>query len=287
MSGYLSRLATQTGLTIGSPLHSLATITRDFPLAPGATAADVVEQTVQLESKSTFGPFASAITASEPPQHSATGNSPAEHAEASLRSAPANFASRDDHALAFRGAGAAVSPLRTQIQDPDPSLKEQPNRAFENPAQSNIGNPAAATAATRPSSTRAAHETVQGVLAWIADNDALTVPIDSAEQNPSASSLVPLQPIAARAPAETIDLPVSDKIAHSQSAPALSSTPKFEGTESSVRIGSIHLTIEAPPEKPESRPAGSRHSLLPPAPYPPPAPGTVGSRLRRHYLRPY
>jgi hypothetical protein len=254
MSGYLSRLANRTGLKISSAPHSLATTTPDFFSAPAATATDVVEQTVQVESKPALGPLV-----------------------------PANFSkSGKESFLASRGAAAAARPSTKPIEYPKLSLKQQPNRAFENSAHSNIGTP---PASTQSFPARAAEGTVQQVLAWIADDDVITTPIDSTERNPLPSSPLSVHAIAAPVSAETIDRSVSDEIAHLASAPSLASATKFEGAEWWVQIGSIHLTIEAPLERAEPLPPTSQHGRSPPAPPPRRASGTVSSRLRRYHLR--
>jgi hypothetical protein len=120
-------------------------------------------------------------------------------------------------------------------------------------------------------------ETVREVLAWIAEEEYPAVgPI---ERDPSPAA-VRVDPVAVSA--ETSGAPFLNAVGRTPPTAAA----KVESDGYSVHIGAIHLTIEAPPEKLESRPIQAPPAAPTTTPAPQrSAPAPAGSRLRRHYLR--
>jgi hypothetical protein len=276
MSGYLSRLASQTGMKIGRTLNSPRTMTPN--LQPGLTApalapaAGLIEQSVQTETNSLPSQPMPAASADKTPIRSATESRPTESVEASgnllteqarLEMAPT---SRSNDTRARRDAPEIETGLFSE---------RTPQRESKTTNMSAVSIPGIPVPPTRNPVARGstATEVIQEVMAWIAGDNSpsSSAPAEAhASGDPASPSMSP-----ASLPMEV--MAVVSPVAGSSQAPE----PDAEST--SVHIGAIHLTIEAPSEKPGPPPFGSPRVSSSPAPAAAPRP--VGSRLQRHYLR--
>ena len=143
---------------------------------------------------------------------------------------------------------------------------------------------------------REASELIRKVMNWVAQDNSESDPLTSARPDspdaalPSAAGPLKVTAVLPSNPAGEVDQtswPAAIQTpASSRSARTLASPPPAHepgASPWSVEIGTIHLTIEAPAEKPAPRPIEPR--ALPTAPTSRPA--AASSRLRRHYLRPF
>ena len=141
--------------------------------------------------------------------------------------------------------------------------------------------------------SRAASEIIRKVMTWVAQDNSGSDPLTSAHsdspsaQTASAAQRLEVTAVVPSRPAErenrfALPTPVPSPASVSP-APVSAASAQPRDASWSVEIGAIHLTIEAPPEKAAPRPVEPR--AVPPAP--PARPPAAGSRLRRHYLRPF
>jgi hypothetical protein len=283
MSGYLLRLAGQSGMKLGRGMNSERPASPNVQPRPVSAAPlpspDVVEQNVRIETssltaQSTHAPHAFAA--------------PADSSTESLRTASADVSDRfsqndprSDVAPAIGSLDPNIPRDETYIDANSPS-ETKPKRDTESPHRVTTTlaglttPPRNSPAAREPTAT----EVIQEVMAWIASDSspANTAPIEAlASANPSSTPYS-----TASLPFEVNAASLSDTASVSQvpyqTARLLAVARESETGATSVHIGSIQLTIEAPPD------ASPRISSTP---APVAAPRTIGSRLRRHYLRPF
>ena len=293
MSHYLARLIQQTGVPGAGAQGSHAAIAP----SPRSPAASPTEDAMDREAEMA------------PPQSAPWRE--AKTSAADLAASPEALASGSSTKQpSAREPGATTSPAPPPNSAPTPLENIGLNCGSSNlPASSPRAEawnppPAGVTPAPQPLSnltanpSRAASEIIRKVMTWVAQDHSGSDPLTSAHSDaPSAQTASAVQRLEVTAvlpsrPAERENrsalpspvpspAPVSAGSVRSLSSPAASAQPRDPSW--SVEIGAIHLTIEAPPEKAAPRPVEPR--AVPPAP--PARPPAAGSRLRRHYLRPF
>ena len=288
MSLYLAQLLRQTGISVtGGPTSSAAPTPHGFspsnsPMPSGGPIEQEAETVITAAAPqptpgsdgykaTTDVPVGSEIITSSPStgQRHAGGSDPAP--------APAQPASD----AIVRAREARIDALTESAAAPTSSHKSD-------------ALPSSPSAVSAPH--QQASELIRKVMNWVAEDnnevDQLTAarPASPTSAPPSAAgplkvtAVLPANPAGkedqTRWPA-AIQKPASSPSARRPALPA--AADEAAASPWSVEIGTIHLTIEAPMEKPAPRPIEPR--ALPPAPTSRPA--AASSRLRRHYLRPF
>ena len=297
MSLYLAQLMRQTGMSLtGGPTSPAAPTPHGFsPTSSPMPAGGPIEQETETERaalapqatpgsdgyKATTGfPAGSEMIASSP----STGQRPAGGSDSAP--APAHPGSgaiaREVHLSALtESATAPTSSHKTFALASSPSAVSPPPQRL---ADVDVGP------------HREAGELIRKVMNWVAQDNSQSEQLTSARPDSPATALpsaagplkvtavLPSNP-AGKEDRTSLPAPIQTP-ASSPSARTLASPPTADEAGASpwsIEIGTIHLTIEAPAQKPAPRPIEPR--ALPPAPTSRPA--AASSRLRRHYLRPF
>lgn len=288
-TGYFTRLARQSGLV---PNPAAATV------AAEAVATDLVELHEERESPPVAAP-APIPTA----DHEVSVGEP-RVASPPRRVVPPGETSSIAASSEARGAASTA-----QTQPEAPRL-QQPAAA----------EPMSSTPAQHSQSAQALHlEAVQQVVEWIAaapqpspperHDVRESLPATAVTRQPARAVAEPVartavQPVAAAGAAVVPESPSRSTTASSEphavaervvfeaparpdAEPARTTQPpphaeEPSGESLSVSIGSIQVTVEAPPQPVAREPAPAPHVAAPA-----PAPAPASSRLARHYLRPY
>ena len=134
---------------------------------------------------------------------------------------------------------------------------------------------------------RQASELIRKVMNWVAQDNNESGQLTSARPASPTSALPSADgPLKVTAVLPTNPAGKEDQTSSPAAIQKPTSSPsanEHDASPWSVEIGTIHLTIEAPAEKPVPRPIEPR--ARPPAPTSRPA--AASSRLRRQYLRPF
>ena len=247
MSGYLSRLAGKTGLKIGRATDTDRTAAANFPASnPASAIAPATDLIEQIVSTESSPLAPEAATAARVDESPI--RTPTER-----RRPESTEVSRTQPADQW----PPTAPATPRSNEPRATSDTHERAIGTTHLPTPVANPLEVPSPlTRQPAARepGAGAVVQEVMAWIA-----------AESSPAsftaASSRETTQPPSrATLPAESDTGPVS------------------------VHIGAIHLTIEAPPGRPNPPAVNPARAPVTTAPSAPPR--LIGSRLRRHYLRP-